>query len=71
SALFKQRYGVSPHQYLLEMRITHSRELLQSSLLTQEEIASYCGFANIHHFSKTFKKRTGFSPGQWRDQGRG
>jgi len=70
SALFKQRYGVSPHQYLVDMRITHSRELLQSSSLSQEEIASYCGFADIHHFSKTFKKRTGLTPGEWRNKTR-
>ncbi|GGD65832.1 AraC family transcriptional regulator [Paenibacillus nasutitermitis] len=70
SALFKERYGVSPHQYLMDMRITHSRELLQGSTLSQEEIASYCGFADIHHFSKTFKKRTGLTPGDWRNMRR-
>lgn len=66
SALFKERYGVSPHRYLLDMRVNHAGHLLKSTKLTQEEIASYCGFADVHHFSKTFKKRTGQAPGVWR-----
>jgi AraC-like DNA-binding protein len=66
STEFKREYGVSPHQFLLEMRIKHAEELLQRTDFTQEEIANFCGFADIHHFSKTFKKRTGISPGVWR-----
>ncbi|MBW7475391.1 AraC family transcriptional regulator [Paenibacillus oenotherae] len=66
SATFKKRYGMSPHQYLLHMRVNHAMELLRNTELNQEEIASYCGFADLHHFSKTFKKRSGYSPGQWK-----
>jgi AraC-like DNA-binding protein len=66
SAVFKREYGMSPHQFLLEMRIKHAQELLQRTNLSQEEIASFCGFADVHHFSKTFKKKTGSSPGGWR-----
>jgi len=66
SALFKQRFGMAPYQYLLEMRVSHARELLETTELSQEEIAAYCGFADIHHFSKTFKKKTGKPPGAFR-----
>lgn len=69
SALFKQRYGLSPHQYLLNMRINHARELLEGTALSQQEISLYCGFADVHHFSKTFKKKTGQTPGEWRIRG--
>ncbi|MGM0836439.1 MAG: helix-turn-helix domain-containing protein [Bacillota bacterium] len=71
STLFKQQFGSSPHQYLLEMRINHARELLEKTDLTLEQIASYCGFANIHHFSKAYKKKMGKSPGQLRKRGAG
>lgn len=66
SALFKQRYSVSPHRYLLRMRIDHSKELLENTVLSQEEIASYCGFSDVHHFSKAFRKCCGTPPGDWR-----
>ncbi|MBP1963645.1 helix-turn-helix domain-containing protein [Paenibacillus aceris] len=64
SIMFKQRYGISPHQYLMNMRVNHAKELLTNTDLSQESIASYCGFADLHHFSKTFKKRTGLTPGE-------
>ncbi|WJH32324.1 AraC family transcriptional regulator [Paenibacillus sp. CC-CFT747] len=66
TAVFRKRFGTSPHQYLLELRIRHARELLETTPLKLEEIAEYCGFSDIHHFSKAFKKRTGVSPGSCR-----
>ncbi|KRE57471.1 AraC family transcriptional regulator [Paenibacillus sp. Soil750] len=66
SFLFKQRYGTSPHQYLLQMRIHHAKELLINTELSLESISEYCGFADLHHFSKIFKQRTGASPGEHR-----
>jgi AraC-like DNA-binding protein len=66
NAVFKVKFGLAPHQYLLEMRIRHSCELLESTPLSQEEISSYCGFSDIHHFSKSFRKKMGVTPGQWR-----
>ncbi|MBO2945357.1 helix-turn-helix transcriptional regulator [Paenibacillus sp. F411] len=60
---------MSPHQYLLHMRIQHACELLRQSDWTQEEIAAYCGFSSVHHFSKMFKSRMGLSPGKYRRQG--
>jgi len=61
-----QQFGLPAHRYLLDMRISHAQELLKNSELTQEEIASYCGFADVHHFSKAFKSKTGLSPGQFK-----
>ncbi|NOU87986.1 helix-turn-helix domain-containing protein [Paenibacillus sp. LMG 31460] len=66
SFMFKQRYGISPHQYLINMRVNHAKELLANTELSLESIALYCGFADLHHFSKMFKKRTGSTPGEHR-----
>jgi AraC-like DNA-binding protein len=66
--LFKHHYGMTPHQYLIHMRISHACELLLNTELGQEQIASYCGFANIHHFSKVFKQKIGTAPGQYSEQ---
>jgi transcriptional regulator GlxA family with amidase domain len=67
AARFKATYGMPPHRYLLEMRVAHAGELLRSTPLSQEEIAAYCGFADIHHFSKRFKRCTGMTPGAYRN----
>ena len=66
SALFKARFGVPPHRYLLHMRVGHACELLTTTSLSLEEIAAYCGFADVHHFAKTFKRIAGVTPGAWR-----
>ncbi|TVY10899.1 AraC family transcriptional regulator [Paenibacillus cremeus] len=68
SAVFKAQFGVPPHQYLLELRIRHAKELLETTELHLEEVAGYCGFADIHHFSKAFKAKTGQSPGSYRSR---
>lgn len=66
NTVFKQKFGMSPYRYLLHLRIKHAKELLRSTEYTLEEIATYCGFSDIHHFSKTFKKMVGQSPGVYR-----
>lgn len=63
STLFRVQFGVSPHQYLLHLRIHHAQHLLQRGDYTLKQIAEYCGFADLPHFSKSFKKVTGHTPG--------
>jgi Transcriptional regulator containing an amidase domain and an AraC-type DNA-binding HTH domain len=66
SVLFKSRYAVTPHRYLLNMRLEHAKELLGNTDLSQEQIAQYCGFSDVHHFSKAFRGTYGLTPGEWR-----
>lgn len=68
STVFTKKFGMPPHQYLLHLRIRHAQELLKDSDFTLAEIAFCCGFADVHHFSKTFKKMTGEPPGSYRSQ---
>lgn len=70
SAVFKRHFGMPPHQYLLRLRVKHAQELLRTTGLTLQEIAGYCGFADVHHFSKSFKKIAGQSPGEYRQAAR-
>lgn len=66
SALFKRQYGCGPYDYLLRLRIRHAGELLKETKLTLGEIAYSCGFADLHHLSKAFKRHTGMAPGEYR-----
>lgn len=64
--LFKQNTGLSISVYIQTARINHSKSLMEHSDLTLESISQLCGFNDRNHFSKTFKKITGFSPSYYR-----
>lgn len=64
--VFREHFGLSPHQYFLRLRIEHAQELLRSTDLPMSEIAEYCGFADVHHFSKAFKRISYVTPGAFR-----
>lgn len=66
SAVFRQHFGLSPHQYLLRLRIEQAQSLVTSTDLPLRDIAAACGFADEHHFSKTFKRLAGQPPGALR-----
>lgn len=66
TATFRRHFGVSPHQYLLHLRVQRAHELLLTSDHSLSEIAEQCGFADVHHFSKTFKRVFGAPPGAYR-----
>lgn len=65
--IFKQQTGLSPHQYIQELRIRESKELLVMTTLTCQEIAYKVGYDNPVYFGALFKKMTGHTPGQYRE----
>lgn len=69
SRLFRQQFGLAPHQYLLHLRLQHAQSLLLETHLALSQIVEYCGFADVHHFSKVFRKHVGCSPGAYRQHG--
>lgn len=67
--LFKQSTGVSPRQYLLDIRIRHAKHLLNTTQLLVEQIAYIVGYKNANNFTRMFKKRVGHSPNVYRNLG--
>jgi len=67
TVLFKSYFGTTPHQYLLKLRMEHAQELLKEGQAIKQ-VSDYCGFADVHHFAKTFKAATGVTPGKYREQ---
>ncbi|SCY76759.1 helix-turn-helix transcriptional regulator [Alkaliphilus peptidifermentans] len=60
--IFKCQMGVTPYQYLIDIRIKRAKDLLLKNNHSLSEIASLCGFINQAHFSAVFKQRCGVAP---------
>ena len=64
--MFRESFGVPPHQYLLTRRLARARELLRNSTLGLGDIALACGFANASHFANRFRQSLGATPSEFR-----
>lgn len=64
--VFKEQFGLSIQNYLLEKRITHAKHLLRFTDNTLENIAMECGMGAPYYFSRMFKKIEGISPSEYR-----
>lgn len=60
--IFEQSFKVPPYQYLLNQRIECAKLLLKDPTRNVKHVALSLGFSDAFHFSKVFKKKTGFSP---------
>lgn len=59
---FKEVFGLSPMEYLIQHRMHHAIHLLANPNLSITEIAAQCGYADAFFFSRMFKKHSGLSP---------
>lgn len=65
--LFKKEMGISPHNYILNLRLKKTKQLLVETNLSVEEISTRCGFNSVAHFIRTFSSSTdGLTPGKFR-----
>lgn len=65
---FRASMGVPIHQFVIQQRVEHAKALLSQDTLPLAEIAVACGFANQAHFSTTFRRLAGCTPGEFRRQ---
>ena len=66
--LFRQSFGISPKQYIQQLRINKSKGLLVSENLAVSDISEACGYASLYHFCRAFKRKTGYTPGEYRNE---
>lgn len=65
---FKKHMKSSPINYISRVKIEKAKELLSiKDDMNITEIAYATGFNDLYHFSKVFKKYTGFSPSEFRN----
>lgn len=62
--LFKKATGFSIYDYIINLRIMKSKELLRHDN-SVSEVCDKVGFGSYSHFIRTFKNRVGIPPGQY------
>ncbi len=68
---FKKEIGMSPMEYLIDIRIKESKILLRTTNYSISQVADIVGFTTPTYFSKQFRKSTGISPTDYREQFQG
>lgn len=63
---YKKFFSSTPHNDLIEVRLDKAKNLLTNQALSIGQTAEICGFSNLSHFSRYFKKHCGCSPKEWR-----
>ncbi|MBE6402935.1 MAG: helix-turn-helix domain-containing protein [Lentisphaerae bacterium] len=66
TAFFRQMIGLSPMEYLINLRLNQVRHLLIYSNMELSEIAESCGFCDTNYMIKMFRLREKTTPGQLR-----
>lgn len=63
---FKTRYGLSPKKFFLWEKLGELKSALAQNDPTIKEIISSYGFSDPYHFSRRFKKSSGYTPSEYR-----
>lgn len=65
-ALFRKTFGLSIHQYLIQVRMNAAVNLLVTTNEPIKALATEVGYANMENFCRAFKKRTGLTAAAYR-----
>lgn len=67
-AQFRLEKGISFKEYLLNLRISHAKDMLRNSDLSVNEISKRVGYDDANYFSKVFRKCEGCTPSEFREK---
>lgn len=67
SRLFKRFGAITPHEYIMRLKLNKAASLLLTSNQSVKEVAGLVGFEDPYHFSRNFKKFHGLAPLHYRD----
>lgn len=68
SNLFKKVSGMSPTNYIVQVRMEKACELMSSTEWRMVKIARQVGYSDYQYFTKVFKKVIGQTPGEYRER---
>lgn len=66
--VFKEKIGISPHEYILRSKIETSKNLILKNDYGITHIAHMLGFSSSQYFSTVFKRFTGVSPSIFKNE---
>jgi AraC family transcriptional regulator len=66
SALFRRATGLSPYRFLIRLRVSRARQLLESGNDSIGQVAIQVGFYDQSHLTKQMRRVLGISPGRLR-----
>ena len=64
--IFRNTFGNSPAQYIIERRLERASQLIRNTMLDITDIALDTGFSSQSHLTTTLRKRRGVTPYQLR-----
>lgn len=64
--IFKQRTGITPLQYMTNIRLKRAKDLLSNTQMTIKDIAAEVGYKEIRSFVRYFKKIEGITPTEYK-----
>lgn len=68
SRYFKETFHLTLTEYIAHLRMSHARELLESTDLSVTDIAAQCGYSGVSFFIRCFTETNGCSPLKYRRQ---
>lgn len=68
SELFKKETGLTFGDFVTNMRIRRAMEMLAVSPAKVSEVAAIIGYEDVKYFSRLFKKHTGKTPSEFREE---
>ncbi len=64
--MFREATGITPHQYLLRLRLQEAQRMLREKSVKLVDIALACGFSSHTHMSRMFRQTIGVTPSEYR-----
>jgi AraC family transcriptional regulator len=64
--LFKEAFGITPGEFIDDLRISKAKETLKNTTLDVHELAKSLGYENSSSFSRMFFRKVGAYPTQYR-----
>jgi AraC-like DNA-binding protein len=64
--IFLNKYGVSPKEYIIGLRMNFAKQLLLSGEFSISSVAELCGYSEPTHFSREFSRRVGMPPAKFK-----
>ncbi len=65
---FRAHFGVSPLEHIQHLRVERAKAMLESTLLSFDEIVGRCGYSDVSSFRKLFKRATTMTPQDYRER---